>query len=177
MWRNLSDSSLWFAQALVCLLYLNVEIKAGGAHCSDVHSKYNPPLFEIKANSLYDAGFQHGREASERNKGWFNTDEIRELFIFAKGDGNSAYNALRRDSERKYPDYVKELEGIAAGAGVELESVWMAQLMIELENLMENTLQFLTNASGHCTDITSVHAGGFSNGFAHGHNEDWSEDA
>eukprot|EP00039_Didymoeca_costata_P020906 m.342819 g.342819 ORF g.342819 m.342819 type:complete len:388 (-) comp21867_c0_seq1:20-1183(-) len=138
---------------------------------------YSPPLYHISAHTLYDAGVQHGKMAKERIHTWFNSEETQEVFHYATTEGKEAYTQLRTASESAYKVYADELRGIAEGAGLSLDNVWAAQLMIELENLMEMSGVRGTNFSSHCTDISTVSAGGFTKGFVHGHNEDWSPDA
>lgn len=128
---------------------------------------FTPPLYNITASSLYDAGTQHGAMARGRIQGWFNSPEMARLLAFAQADGHAAYSQLRRDSAAAYPQYAAELKGIADGSGVPLDSIWAGILMIELLNLMGET------TADHCSDISAVEAGGYAHGFAHGHNEDW----
>eukprot|EP00425_Heterocapsa_triquetra_P012753 CAMPEP_0195146374 /NCGR_PEP_ID=MMETSP0448-20130528/171547_1 /TAXON_ID=66468 /ORGANISM="Heterocapsa triquestra, Strain CCMP 448" /LENGTH=273 /DNA_ID=CAMNT_0040184923 /DNA_START=3 /DNA_END=820 /DNA_ORIENTATION=- len=59
------------------------------------------------------------------------------------------------------------MEGIAAGADVDVDAVWTANLLDELESLMNRT------RVGHCSDIYAVSGNGYGASFAHGHNEDW----
>jgi len=122
-----------------------------------------PPLYSIKADSLYEAGIQHGKLASSRIQAWLNSNEMQQVWEFAQNDGKKAYDGLRSDSLSAHPIYGKELQGIAAGAKVNLDQLWAGQLMIELENMMNLT-------SSHCSDIFAK------KGFAHGHNEDWSQE-
>eukprot|EP00928_Gymnodinium_smaydae_P059205 TRINITY_DN42460_c0_g1_i1.p1 TRINITY_DN42460_c0_g1~~TRINITY_DN42460_c0_g1_i1.p1 ORF type:complete len:412 (+),score=42.32 TRINITY_DN42460_c0_g1_i1:132-1367(+) len=129
-----------------------------------------PPLFEITASSLYDAGLQHGRLARQRIKAYLALDEMMGYWRFAQGEGKLAYQALRRESTAAYPQYAKELEAIAKGANVSIDQLWSAILMIELGSLMSNV------SADHCSDIFAVAPGGYQTGFYHGHNEDWSLD-
>eukprot|EP00931_Biecheleriopsis_adriatica_P121333 TRINITY_DN96416_c0_g1_i1.p1 TRINITY_DN96416_c0_g1~~TRINITY_DN96416_c0_g1_i1.p1 ORF type:complete len:406 (+),score=63.90 TRINITY_DN96416_c0_g1_i1:196-1413(+) len=130
-----------------------------------------PPLLNITAATLYDAGLQHGQLASVRIKAWLASEEIRNLTKFAMGEGRAAYEHLRRDSSAASPQYADELRGIAQGAGVSLDQLWVGMLMIELDNLMGST-----RGNDHCSDIFAVAPGGYAEGFAHGHNEDWSQE-
>lgn len=127
-----------------------------------------PPLYSIAASSLRDAGLQHGQLAGERIRTWLESDEIADVWAFARAAGHVAYETLRRESSEAFPQYAAELAGIAEGAGVDLDKLWAAQLMIELENLMGDAA-----CAEHCSDIFAVAPGGFDEGFAHGHNEDW----
>ena len=61
-------------------------------------NQFHPPIYNITASSLYDAGKQHGAQAKERIQGWFQSDEIGELRKFAVEDpiGIVAYEQVRR---------------------------------------------------------------------------------
>ena len=75
---------------------------------------------------------------------------------------------MQRDNSRAFPDLVRELEGIAHGAGVPVDAIWASTLISELESLLP-----VAPRIGHCTDMYAIHQGGTERGFAHGHNEDW----
>jgi len=121
------------------------------------------PIFNITASSLYDAGRQHGQHAASRIRDWLQSEELVDLVAYAQGRGQGAFEELKRTNAALYPQYVDELRGIAAGSGVDLDRVWVLNLITELEALGR------TSRSGHCSDIFAVSSGNF----AHGHNEDW----
>lgn len=137
------------------------------------HDGQRPPLFRITASSHFDAGLQHGRLARPRIMGWFSTPEMRSVFAFVAGSGSEAFAQLKRDNEAEYPEYVEEMRGIAEGAGVSLDKVWCANLLNELEGIMA----IRGTPAVHCSDIYAVAPGGYDAGFAHGHNDDWSDAA
>ena len=58
---------------------------------------------------------------------------MQKLFSFVKGDGKSCFEALKRDNANAFPELVKEMEGIAFGAGVTLDEVWVANLVMEVK--------------------------------------------
>jgi len=126
-----------------------------------------PPLFNITATSLYDAGLQHGRMAAPLIKGWLNGPEMRRIIAWTKGKGSSDFAKIKQVSTAAYPQYVDEIRGIAAGADISLDSAWCLNLISELEALMG------LKTAGHCSDIYAVESGGVKDGFSHGHNEDW----
>jgi len=79
---------------------------------------------------------------------------------------------MKQDNTIEFPGNAEELQGIAEGAGVSLDAIWVSNLLVELENLM---FRINNTRHEHCSDIFAVSRGGFENGFAHGHNEDWSD--
>ena len=78
-----------------------------------------PPMYNISAVSLRDAGLQQGRLARERIRGWLGTTEMTELAEYAiTGEGQVAFRQLKADNTRFAPLLVGELEGVAGGAEV-----------------------------------------------------------
>jgi hypothetical protein len=136
-----------------------------------------PPLFRIKAPSLYEAGRAHGKQAAKLIQGYLALPEIVQLRTFIKSTdaGKAAFAQLRADNTASYPQYVQEMEGIASGAGVPVNEIWMINLLQELENLEPNTLLPATNRTGHCTDVMAMPSNTANAPLIHGHNEDWSE--
>jgi hypothetical protein len=95
-----------------------------------------PPLFRITASSHYDAGLQHGTLAKTRIQGWLQSDEMLGLVNFSSaGPGQDALQAMKRDNTRTYPHLAREIAGIAAGAAVPEDSIWVSTLISELESL------------------------------------------
>lgn len=136
---------------------------------------YSAPLYNITANSLYDAGRQQGVLAQARIGAWFATSEMQRVLVFAQSGGKDAYWQLRNASTGAYPQYADELRGISDGSGVALHKIWAGILMIELLNLMLQQGQASgQEASDHCSDISAVAADGHTRRISHGHNEDWS---
>lgn len=132
-----------------------------------------PPLFRIAADGPFDAGLQHGRLARSRIAGWFATAEMRKVFAFAASpNGSAALANLKADNTREFPAFAEELRGIAAGSGFDVDKIWCANLLNELGSLMGH--QGFQAAPQHCSDVYAIEAGGYSRGFVHGHNDDWS---
>lgn len=128
-----------------------------------------PPLFLIEARSLYDAGFQQGRLASQNIRGWLSSPEMTDLVNFTMADsiGRTALAQLVRDNTAVFPELVDEMRGVAAGAGVPMHDIWVATLITELEALQPSGRW----RDGHCSDIFAGATG--LPGLVHGHNEDW----
>eukprot|EP00443_Scrippsiella_acuminata_P098762 CAMPEP_0115737310 /NCGR_PEP_ID=MMETSP0272-20121206/87747_1 /TAXON_ID=71861 /ORGANISM="Scrippsiella trochoidea, Strain CCMP3099" /LENGTH=291 /DNA_ID=CAMNT_0003181599 /DNA_START=79 /DNA_END=951 /DNA_ORIENTATION=- len=136
-----------------------------------------PPVFKISAHSLYDAGLQQGRLAADRIKAWRHSEEMQKLVSWTEGGGKEDFEKMKRDNSAAFPQYVEEIKGIAEGSGLDLDSIWVLNLIEELESKMGlNPLNppAPKHREGHCSDIYAVSAQGYSGGFYHGHNEDWS---
>ena len=59
-----------------------------------------PPMYNISAVSLRDAGLQQGRLAKERIRGWLGTTEMTELAEYdaITGEGRAAFRQLKADA-------------------------------------------------------------------------------
>ena len=138
------------------------------------HAQAIPPIYQLNAHSTYGIGYQIGISGKEKIQGWFNSCEMENVFEFAFGSGNDAFEQIKADSGKFYPEYKEELEGIAKGANVSLQKVWAMNMLSELENLPDFKPKTCGKKgsklllSGHCTDV-------FVNSQCQGHNEDWSE--
>lgn len=66
-----------------------------------------------------------------------------------------------------FPQYVEELEGIAKGAGVSFEELFL------VNNREIADISLLSSELGHCTIVAIPHNGGY----LVGHNEDWDREA
>ena len=84
---------------------------------------------------------------------------MENVFEFAFGSGNDAFEQIKADSGKFYPEYKEELEGIAKGANVSLQKVWAMNMLSELENLPDFKPKTCSRKgsklllSGHCTDV------------------------
>ena len=101
--------------------------------------------------------------------------ELGLLFAFANtGPGRQAVAALTMDNIAAYPHLAENLRGIALGAGVNETSIWLLNLMPELENLMpfSRTEPKITPSRrvGHCSDVYSRDS---AQNVILAHNEDW----
>jgi hypothetical protein len=150
----------------------------GAQKTTDPHSP--PPLYHIFASSPYDAGFQHGRVARARIHEWFAVPEMTSRFEWCSQAGSAMFAQLKEDNKNEFPAYVEEMQGIAAGAEVSLDQIWVANLISEIDALMKqgkqvpSALPWQEQHHEHCSDEYAVSSSGFEDGFAHGHNEDWS---
>ena len=126
-----------------------------------------PPTYHVKAASLYHAGFQIGTLAASQINQWFQLDEFKATYAFAHNQGAAAFAAFKADNTQAFPELIREMQGMADGAKVTLDKIWVSNLIPELESLMPANTK-----TDHCTDIFSHDTSG---NFIQGHNEDWSE--
>mmetsp|Transcript_7155 Transcript_7155/g.13543 ORF Transcript_7155/g.13543 Transcript_7155/m.13543 type:complete len:377 (-) Transcript_7155:102-1232(-) len=130
------------------------------------------PVIRVPAtNSLYEAGLMHGRLAKGYITGFLSISEIKALKAFVTDNpvGVLAFENFKKDNSKAFPRYVLEMQGIADGSSVDIETIWMINMLQELENLMRQ--QDGKPQPDHCSDLM---ASGFEGIWA-GHNEDWSE--
>lgn len=115
--------------------------------------------------------------AADEIHGWLSSPEMKALIAFAESDpiGTKAFRSIVQDTSSAFPELVRELEGLAEGSGAALDSIWVANLIAELDPLLPPSQSSASN-QGHCTDIYA-HADANPEYPIHGHNEDWSVDA
>jgi len=153
--------------------------KLDGAHLREfvVNSPENPPPFYyVTATTPFDVGVQHGVLAKERIRAWIDSVEMQSLFDWIAMKGTDAFAEMKRVNGVEFPAYVDEMKGIASGADVTLDQVWVLNLINDLENLMtqSGTPRKPGEVQKGCSDEYAVSPDGYSAGFAHGHNDDWS---
>ena len=54
-----------------------------------------PPMYRIRASSLYDAGLQQGQLARDRIRGWLASPEMTALLNYTVTDGASVFAELK----------------------------------------------------------------------------------
>lgn len=112
-----------------------------------VHSHYR----EITAETPYEMGMALGRAFGEALQPF-----LKELVQLPKGAQDYLTACLTLTREH-FPDYIKELEGYAAGAGVGMDIFWQMLLEDDIHELPQEK----------CTSLVT------NNGRLIGHNEDW----
>jgi len=135
------------------------------------------PLYHTVGESYYDVGTQHGSQAKQQIGAWLATDEMSALETWTKhGSGRDVFAKLKDSNAVKYPQFVEEMRGIADGAGVSMDSIWLINLSYDLSNIQAVTDKPNGNTSRHQDHCTDVYAQPSSAPIlAHGHNEDWNE--
>jgi hypothetical protein len=139
---------------------------------------FGVPLFIIDAESPYDAGVQHGALARTQINAWLKSEEMSSLQRFVSSPvGNASFSKLQERNAREFPILVDEMRGISVGANVSQQSIWLINLLYEMEALMgeEREPNISTRPNDHCTDVYATASDGYSSGFSLGHNEDWSQ--
>jgi len=127
-----------------------------------------PPIFKISAFTWYESGLQQGQSGGPRIRAWRNSSEMRGLSEFITGPGRTAFEQMKHDNQKAFPQYVEEMHGVADGCGLPMDDIWMLNLINELEALRD-----YMGGEAHCSDFYAVAPGGYQAGFSHGHNEDW----
>jgi hypothetical protein len=147
-------------------------VLAVGALATDMPSHISlPPYYEVRG-SHYDAFYDLGTIVSESVKYRHANDPTLQTVLipfYKSSEGRAVYDAFLNNNNATFPDYVREMEGLAAGAGVPFYEVF-------LENLFEEFSYFTPKATSllrkplHCSDYAVKNEG-----FAGvGHNEDGS---
>ena len=142
---------------------------------SDDNVRGDPtPIFKYVAKddteqSHYDFGLQVGRTFSEKINARLDQDsDLEDSYNFVRNtsEGQQIYREFLDVHRKIFPLYVKELEGIASGANVDFQRIFVKNLILEID-----TLRSGTSSTDHCSDYqmcTKEFCGV-------GHNEDDSE--
>ena len=147
---------------------------AAAAAAADRSGAPQVPLHRIAADSLYDAGTQQGAAAAAQIQAWVQGAEMRGALAFVRGKGSAEFAQLKAVNTEEFPEYVEEMAGLAAGAGVSMDAIWCANLLLEMDGLMDGNSTRRSGAAAavggaHCTDIYARTP----SALAQGHNEDW----
>ena len=142
---------------------------------SDDNVRGDPtPIFEYVAKddseqSHYDFGLQVGRTFSEKINARLDQDsDLEDSYNFVRNtsEGQQIYREFMDTHRKIFPLYLKELEGIASGANIDFQRIFVKNLILEID-----TLRSGTSSTDHCSDYqmcTKEFCGV-------GHNEDDSE--
>ena len=126
--------------------------------------------FKFIGNTPYQVGYQHGQLAKNLIHAWFSSEEMQYLFEWCFNKGVSVFRQLKRINQKEFPDLVTEMRGLADGSDMDLDRIWVANLINELNTLRGES------TSTHCSDIYAISKKGMNYGFGLGHNEDWSDE-
>jgi hypothetical protein len=160
-------------------------------HPDDHPNAAEPFVIKLNGSSFYDAGRQHGVLAKGRISRFLKDPSVKELVNFRNGNGRVFFDELVRINRQEFPQYAEEVRGIAVGAEVLEEDIWISNLLGELSGASEYNLSSgltritlqnstslasdsLTNYSGreHCSSFLFRDKSG---DLAFAHNEDWSD--
>lgn len=156
--------------AQLSMLAQEVDLTITDYDCED---DKNERYIRIEASNLYDAGFEVGRRTARRIRAYVQTDELVELLNFVQTPtGAATFAALKRDNSKSFPDLVEEIKGVANGARVSENIVWIANLVPELTGNIPEGHTIVDEADiMHCSDIYSYDNEGNA---MQAHTEDWS---
>lgn len=141
---------------------------AAGVNCAS-----NLPVFSFggHAHTFEQVGLEHGIHAKERIQGFLITEFAQEMRMMRDGDARTLFEQMRHRHLTTFPDYAAEIEGIAKGAEVALDDVWMLNLMDLFVGLEVTATQKCSDVHAHCSTFASI----YDSELILGHTEDWSE--
>jgi hypothetical protein len=107
--------------------------------------------------NLYEAGLDHGRQASKQIHLWLKTAEMTRLNNWTAHEGKTAFAKLQKSAlaNKGFEHLVSEMNGIADGAGVPKRMIWLTNLLYDLENIrsLQQPSAGKVPREDHCTDI------------------------
>lgn len=134
----------------------------------------NTPYYEAPKGNNYEVGFAIGKQFAQRIQDFCNNYEplkvtLRPFFqnklSNIKLDGSKIVADFIEDQKAIYPHYVEELRGISDGSGVDMDTLWLINLEIEINGIVAINKK---DEKEHCSD---VHVNN-QDTLAMGHNED-----
>ena len=135
------------------------------------------PLVDVSGTPR-ERGLQHGRAVPERVKR--SVDLYRRELARRKVDA-ATQDKLARDFVPVIggfdPDYVEEMQGIADGAGVSLESVVTVNCRTEMMFGLPEANETHAKMKDGCTGVVAMPSVTASGRLLHAHNWDWREEA
>lgn len=135
------------------------------------------PLVDV-SGSPRERGLQHGRQAAERVK--------RSVALYRRELERRNVDEAAQDRLAKAfvpviagvdPDYVEEMQGIADGAGVSLESVVTVNCRTEMMFGLKQAKEAHAKMKDGCTGVVVMPQASASGRLLHAHNWDWREEA
>lgn len=140
----------------------------------------------------HSLGLQLGEQAKSLLERWHRSDtQIHSLRDWLASDvtNRERFELLRNGSSDAFPQYAAEIEGMAEASGIDIESLWLANLRFELVDLMmeapkqnhhkvDEFESFDSLPTKQCTDVfvRSEAIGNRPPFVGFGHNEDWMVD-
>jgi len=121
-------------------------------------------------------GFEHGTYARKYIQGFLDTEFCQEMRAVRDGAGREFFKEMKFQNRKEFPSYASEIEGIAEGAQVPADDIWMLNLMdgilgsIDAEEWHPDPSDSQKNLE-HCSTFAGIYAGEI----MLGHTEDWSE--
>ena len=136
---------------------------------------WTPPANMHLADQSYAFGSAMGRQFassihSRIMSNSFITDTLAPAFTGPGAPHASVYASLMAANNATYPSYMRELVGIADGAGVPLPYVFLSQLLEEFTYFLPKSDRRELEQPEHCSDLAWITADGAHTYLAH--NED-----
>jgi hypothetical protein len=131
------------------------------------------PYYEIPAGDHFQTGFRIGERFAYNIRSVIDgTEEMKTILRpFAenalpnfKQNTTMLFLQYVEDTTNEYPKYVQQLEGMSAGANVDVRDLWLLNLADEIESIVDTKRR----VDGHCSDVYI----NYPNHKGIGHNED-----
>lgn len=133
------------------------------------------PYYEVVAKTNYDLGYKLGKLTAklikERHK---MSDQMQKAYIpFYLGteQGRRIFSHFLNNNTAVFPDYIQEIRGIAAGANIPFEHVFLENLGQEFSYYVPSDLKKYLEPPTHCSDYSI----NFDDDVGVCHNEDGSQ--
>ncbi|XP_022833266.1 uncharacterized protein LOC111361122 isoform X1 [Spodoptera litura] len=110
------------------------------------------PVIHV-SGTHYEVGYDVGRTFSSIIKSFIATYENLRDFekVYATDTGRKAYDTTLANMKKKYPYYVKEMQGVADGANVNFTQLFLLQMDDLIGNVNDNHIP--RNDTGGCSSI------------------------
>lgn len=98
-------------------------------------------IYTFTGNTYYEVGLRHGELAKNSIQTFLKTKGRSEDNDWRKNDGLAFFTQLVKTNKAEFPDCAEEINGIAKGAGVTEDDIWMLNLIGEIGGAREYKLQ------------------------------------
>ena len=116
---------------------------------SDQKIDYSLPVYKTEESTYYSRGYEIGKKAKERIEKYIIADtHFHTLVKYVNTiEGTAIFNGFIETNTRAYPDYMRELKGIADGAGI-------PERLLQI-NTLSHELSYFAEIEGNrqCGDI------------------------
>jgi len=100
------------------------------------------PMLEVKG-SYYDIGYAIGKNFEHQIKDYLTTRKewFGELKDLSSGRGKELFKGLKNKANQHYPHFVEELRGLALGAEISFNDIFLLNIKDEMGTLLNNIAQ------------------------------------
>lgn len=119
-------------------------------------SAYDLPYYEAPRGTHYETGLAVGKHFSSRISEFlqgYATLSGRLRPFFKSNEGQQVVRNFIQDNTNRYPHYADELIGIAHGANVSVEDIWLMNLRNEINAIINRNETFAKPEDLNCMDI------------------------